>query len=213
MPRTSTGEGRLVIRGGVVYPSDPLKAMALFRQGKDPANASLRRLLRRLDRAGIPYAVMGGLAVWAHGYHRFTNDVDILVTGKGWEEFRRRFVPKNYAPVTGRPRRFVDKRNQVAIDLLVTGHFPGLGQPGPIAFPDPVAVRQTIHSISYVNLATLIQLKLAARRHKDFGDVVDLIRANNLDESYGKRLHPAVRRDFIECLEEKRREDEYEARM
>ena len=60
-----------------------------------------------------------------------------------------------------------------------------------------------------VNLPTLIQLKLAARRHKDFGDVVELIRFNDLDESFAKRLHPSVRRDYIECLEEKRREDEY----
>lgn len=213
MPETGSGASRLVIRGGVVYPADPLKAMALFQQGKDPANVCLRRLLCRLDSAGIPYAVMGGLAVWAHGYHRFTNDVDVLVARKGWEEFRRRFVPRNYAAVAGRPRRFIDKQNQVAIDFLITGFFPGLGRPGPIAFPDPLAVRQSIKSVHYVDLATLIQLKLAARRHKDFGDVVDLIRANYLDESYGKRLHQSVRQDFIECLEEKRREDEYEARI
>jgi hypothetical protein len=28
-----------------------------------------------------------------------------------------------------------------------------------------------------------------------------------------EQLHPSVRRDFIECLEEKRRKDEYEARQ
>jgi hypothetical protein len=194
-------------------PADPLEAMAQFQRGKDPVHVCLRRLLRRLDRAGIAYAVMGGLAVWAHGYHRFTNDVDILVTRAGWEEFRRRFVPKNYAPVDGRPRRFIDKLNQVTIDFLVTGAFPGLSGKGPIAFPDPDRVRQTIGAVHYVDLATLVELKLAARRHKDFGDVVDLIRANNLDESYCERLHSSVHRDFIECLEEKRREDKYEARM
>jgi hypothetical protein len=57
----------------------------------------------------------------------------------------------------------------------------------------------------------LIQLKLAARRHQDFADVVSLIGIHNLDESYLDRLHPSVRQDFIECLEEKRREEEYEA--
>jgi hypothetical protein len=58
----------------------------------------------------------------------------------------------------------------------------------------------------------LIQLKLAARGHYDFGDVVSLIRIHQLDESFLEKIHPAVRPDFIECLEEKRREDEYEAR-
>jgi hypothetical protein len=56
-------------------------------------------------------------------------------------------------------------------------------------------------------------LKLAARRWRDFGDVVELIRFNHLDESFTEKLHPAVHKDFIECLEEKRREDDYEARQ
>ena len=42
--------------------------------------------------------------------------------------------------------------------------------------------------------------------------MVELIRHNQLDESFGERLHPSVRGDYVECLEEKRREDEYEAR-
>ena len=54
--------------------------------------------------------------------------------------------------------------------------------------------------------------KLAARRYSDFGDVVFLIRVHNLDESFLEKLHPSVHKDFVECLEEKRREDEYEAR-
>jgi hypothetical protein len=58
----------------------------------------------------------------------------------------------------------------------------------------------------------LIQLKLAEVRPKDFADVIELIRVHDLDESFVERIHPSVRRDFSECLEEKRREDDYEAR-
>lgn len=54
------------------------------------------------------------------------------------------------------------------------------------------------------NLTTLIQLKLAARRHQDYADVVNLISAHQLDESFQSRLHPSVHADYIECLEEKR---------
>jgi hypothetical protein len=74
-------------------------------------------------------------------------------------------------------------------------------------------VSETINTIHVVNLATLVELKLAARRYLDFGDVVNLIRCNNLDESFQDQLHPSVRSDYLECLEEKRREDEYEARQ
>lgn len=200
------------VPGSGFYPSDPLVAMSQFKKGRDPANVSLRRLLRRLAKAGIPYAVMGGLAVYAHGYRRFTDDVDILLTPAGLAEFRRLFVPKSYQPVPGRRRRFLDLQNQVPVDILVTGLHPGFGPPGPITFPDPLAVRAEIDSIHYVNLPTLIQLKLAARRHQDFGDVVNLIRENNLDESFLENLHPSLKQDYIECLEEKRREDEYVVR-
>jgi hypothetical protein len=68
-------------------------------------------------------------------------------------------------------------------------------------------------NVQVIDLPTLVQLKLAARRHQDFADVVNLIKFNNLDESYQERLHPSLHRDYIECLEEKRREDEYEARQ
>ena len=119
---------------------------------------------------------------------------------------------KSPRPVPRRPRRFKDPVNGVTLDIVITGHFPGTGQPGPIAFPDPAAVGKKIEGVRFVDLPTLIQLKLAARRYYDFGDVVNLIRVHKLDESFVSNLHPSLHRDFVECLEEKRREDLYEAR-
>jgi hypothetical protein len=188
-----------------------LREISMFFQGKDEVHKTLRRLIKRLEKVGIAYAVIGGMAINAHGHVRTTGDVDVLLTAEGFAEFCRLFVPKKYENVAGRPRRFVDRRNQVCLDVLISGRFPGSGQPGPFAFPDPEQVRQLIGKIQVVNLPTLVELKLAARRYRDFGDVVELIRVNNLDESFTSQLHPSVRQDFIECLEEKRREDEYEA--
>jgi hypothetical protein len=189
-----------------------LKEIGMFFQGKDEIHKALRRLVKRLDRAGIAYALMGGMAVNAHKYQRTTGDVDVLLTPEGLAEFQKRYTGKNYRLKEGHKRRFIDRANNIQIDCLVTGLFPGSGKPGPIAFPDPAAVAEEIEKIHVVNLQTLIQLKLAARRHRDFGDVVELIRYNGLDESFANRLHPSVRQDYLECLEEKRREDEYEAR-
>jgi hypothetical protein len=163
----------------------------------------MRRLVRRLERAGIPHAVMGAMAVYAHGHQRMTNDVDVLLTRAGLEEFRRLYVPKYYEQDPRRGRRFVDRKDGVTVDILVTGLYPGRGEPGPIASPDPADVRERLGKI---------QLKLAGRRYQDFADVVNLIAAHDLDESFADRLHPSVRGDYIECLEEKRREDEYIAR-
>jgi hypothetical protein len=173
----------------------------------------MRRDIKQLDKARIPYAIVGGMAVNAHGHQRTTDDLDVLLTADGLAEFRKRFVPKYYDTHPRLPRRFTDRKNEVTIDFLVTGLYPGSGRPGPIAYPDPAAVGQTIEELQVLDLATLIQLKLAARRHQDFADVVSLIRVQQLDETFAERLHPSVRSDYIECLEEKRREDEYQARQ
>jgi hypothetical protein len=189
-----------------------LREISMFFGGKDPVHQSLRRVVQRLRKAKIPYALMGGMAVNAHKYQRTTADVDILLTPQAFQEFKRLHVPKNYEPIEGRSRRFIDKKNQVRLDFLLTGLFPGSGKPGPLAFPDPEDVAETIDKIQVIDLPTLVQMKLAARRYRDFGDVVELIRFNNLDQTFAGRLHISVRGDYIECLEEKRREDEYEAR-
>lgn len=184
----------------------------MFFNKDSPQHHAMRRLARRLEKAGIPYAIMGAMAVNAHGAERTTKDVDVLLQVRGFKRFREELVPKFYKQIEGRPRRFTEKRSGVLLDVLVTGLFPGTGKPGPFAFPDPAQVSQEIEKIRVVVLPQLIQLKLAAGRHYDFGDVVFLIRIHELDESFLEHLHPSVHQDFIECLEEKRREDEYETR-
>lgn len=185
----------------------------MFFQGKAPVHQTMNRIAAELEKANIPYAVVGGMAVNAHRHHRTTDDLDILLTAEGFARFRQIFIGQSVDTIPGRQRRFVDRNNAVTLDILVTGMYPGSGKPGPIAYPDPSSVRERIDNIEVVNLPTLIQLKLAARRYQDFADVVSLIRAHQLDESFADRLHPSVRSDYIECLEENRREEEYEARQ
>jgi hypothetical protein len=188
-----------------------LKEIDMFFEGSAPVQQTMRRLAEQLRQAGIPYAVMGGMAINAHGARRTTEDLDLLLTPAGLEQFRKQFVGTDYAQVPGRCRRFLDRTNNVSIDILVTGHHPGRGN-APFAFPDPEQVSEEIDSIRVVTLVQLVQLKLAACRYQDFADVVHLIRVHNLDESFADQLHPGVRSDYLECLEEKRREDEYNQR-
>lgn len=190
-----------------------LKEIDMFFQKNDPVHKTMRRIAKQLGKAKIPYAIVGGMAVNAHGHHRTTDDVDLLLTREGLSEFRKRFVPKHYDAHNQLLRRFTDRANQVTIDFLVTGLFPGSGQPGPIAYPDPSTASETIDDYQVLDLPTLLQLKLAARRHQDFADVVNLIGVHKLEESFADRLHLSVRGDYLECLEEKRREDLYQARQ
>ncbi len=192
--------------------TERLQEIGRFFQKRSPQHQAMRRLARRLKKAGIPYAIIGAMAVNAHGAERTTKDVDVLLTQDGFERFRREFVGQEYEQIPGRPRRFMERQSGVLVDCLITGRYPGTGKPGPLAFPDPAESSQEIDKIQVLTLPQLIQFKLAARRHYDFGDVVFLIRTHNLDESFLQQVHASVHQDFIECLEEKRREDEYLSR-
>src|SRR5437870_1015660 len=135
--RRTTVDPRLVGHGGRPFSfREGLKQLDMFFQGKDPVHKSMRRLAKRLEKAKIPYALVGGMALYFHDYRRATNDVDLLLTGEGLTEFRQRFVPKNYKTTPDRERRFVDKTNEVMVDIRVTGGVPGMGTPTPIRFPD-----------------------------------------------------------------------------
>ena len=78
---------------------------------------------------------------------------------------------------------------------------------------NPRVASEAHDDLSVINLRMLIELKHATRRSQDFVDVVKLARANNLDDCSSPSFMPAVKSNLIECLEEKRREDEYDRRQ
>lgn len=49
---------------------------------------TLRSLARQLEEQGMEYALIGGMALVAHGYRRFTEDVNILMTPQTLEKFK-----------------------------------------------------------------------------------------------------------------------------
>jgi hypothetical protein len=190
-----------------------LREISMFFDGTDRVHQAMRTVATVFENNQIAYAVLGGMAVNAHRHERTTGDVNFLVRTEALPTIQDLAARGVFTAVPGRPRRFVDPATGVHFDVLLTGMFPGNGKPGPIAFPDPADVSEVMKDLPVVNLKTLVELKLAARRYQDFADVVNLITSNDLDESYLDQIHASVHRDFIECLEEKRREDEYERRQ
>ena len=57
---------------GTFNPWHRLREIGMFFQSKDPVHQALRRLVWRLDKAGIDYCVMGAMAVNLHGARRTT---------------------------------------------------------------------------------------------------------------------------------------------
>lgn len=169
----------------------------------DPVHQTLRDICENLDRLGISYAVAGGMALVAHGYHRTTVDVDILVSSDGLDAAHRALDGLGYLPPFEGSKHLRDTRTGVRVEFLVAGQFPGDGKPKPIPFPDPAAVATVIDGIRYVSLPTLIELKLASGmtnlgRVKDLGDVQELIQARSLPIEFADSLAPYVREKFCE---------------
>lgn len=166
---------------------------------------TLRRITKRLNELQIPYAVVGGMAMFAHGFRRFTEDVDLLVTRESMDRIIEKLEGLGYVQPPRTTTKLRDTQSGVKIEFLITGGFPGEGKPMPISFPNPVDVRVDIDGISYVGLSTLVQLKLASgtapHRMKDLGDVQELIRTLKLPRDFAAQLDAFVRPKFIELWE------------
>jgi len=164
---------------------------------------TLRRIVKRLDELGVPYAVVGGLALFFHGYRRFTEDVDILVTKDDLKRIHEKLEGLGYLPPFEGSKHLRDTDSGVKVEFLTTGEFPGDGKPKPVAFPNPADVRVEAAGIWFLALPALIELKLASGisnplRAKDIVDVQELISALNLSENYAEQLNPFVQEKFRE---------------
>jgi hypothetical protein len=173
-----------------------------FYMGRGDVYATLRRLARRLDDEGIPYALVGGMALAVHGFVRMTQDVAILLTAEGLAAFRERCVGVGYAPaLPGAAKVFRDTETGVRIEILTTGEYPGDGKPKPVAFPDPCKTSIEREGLRVLTPEALVELKLASgmsarHRLRDLADVQDLIVALKLPLEFGERLDPSVREAF-----------------
>ena len=169
----------------------------------DPVHESLRSITKKLADLQIPYAVVGGMALVAHGYDRTTADVDVLVSKEGLDAIHSSLDGLGYVPPFPGSRSLRDTNTGVRIEFVVSGAYPGDGKPKPIAFPQPDQVATDIDGINYVDLQTLIELKLAsgmtnAGRLRDLADVQELIRTLQLPAEYADRLNPYVQDKFHE---------------
>lgn len=181
-----------------------------FREGsmhfeeKNAVHETLRRITSRLNDLGIPYAVVGGMAMFAHGFRRFTEDVDLLVTREGMRQVLEHLEGLGYVQPAGTSTKLRDTTTGVRIEFLITGGFPGDGKPKAVSFPDPSAVAVDIDGVRYLGLPALLELKLASgmtggvNRLKDLADVVELIRTLKLPEQLAEQLNPYVREKYRE---------------
>jgi len=164
---------------------------------------ALHGIAARLNALGIPYAVVGGMALFQHGLRRFTEDVAILVTKDELKVIHEKLESLGYVPAFANSKHLRDVEHGVKIEFLTTGDYPGDGKKRPVSFPDPRTVSFDADGIRYIQLPKLVELKLASGmtnpgRLKDLSDVLELIKAIGLPLDFSHELDPFVREKFNE---------------
>jgi hypothetical protein len=169
-----------------------------------PIHETMRRLTKTLNEMQIRFAIAGAMAANAHGYHRTTTDVAILIRREDLQTFKQRHSGLGWVDRFEGSKGFRDTINNVNIDALIVGDYPGDGLPKPVVFPPPESVSQADkEGIPYISLPALLELKLASgmtapHRPRDFDDVIQLIRVNKLPVDYVDTLNPYVAEKFRE---------------
>src|SRR5438270_643949 len=171
--------------------------------GQGSLNNALAQLSADLERHGIDYMIIGAVALMAHGYPRFTEDIDLVLTREGLEAFHRELIGLGYVPAfEGARKRLRATRDGVPVEIIVAGEYPGDGRPKPVNFPDPASASVEIDGVRVVTLEKLVELKLASGmtapdRLKDLADVQELIKTRGLPASFAEELNPYVREEYL----------------
>jgi hypothetical protein len=175
--------------------------------GQGNVHNALTQITGDLKKHGIDYMVIGAVALMAHGYPSFSEDIDLVLTPEGLETFHRELSGLGYVPAfPGAKKRLRSTKDGVSIEVMTTGEYPGDGKPKPVSIPEPSTASIEIDGIQIVTFEKLIELKLASGmtasdRLKDLADVQELIKIRDLHAGFAERLDPYVRDKFLELCE------------
>jgi hypothetical protein len=165
----------------------------------DKVRDRLMRATAALEKAGIPYAVIGGNAVAAwvgrvdEAAVRFTRDVDLLLDR----------ADLGAAKATLEAAGFV-YRHSAGIDMFLDGpgakardavHIIFAGEkvrPADIVQAPEVTESEPTTSFRVVTLAALVRMKLTSFRDKDRTHVRDMLDVGLIDASWKDRLPPEL---------------------
>ena len=149
-----------------------------------------------LSKLGVGHALVGGLAVGAHGWPRATKDVDFLVDDSAWQKTDGGLVVmRSGLPV---------QAHGVAVDTLSIRDDESHLQAA-------IDAAERTEGVPVAPVEAVVYMKLASPRSRDRQDVIELVRAG-LDVSsvrhYLDRHAPHLRGRFDEAVQTAESEDE-----
>ena len=168
----------------------------------------LERTVATLEKAGVPYAVIGGNAVRAwvaqadEAAVRTTRDVDILLRRTDWPAA---LAAMEAAGFTYRHAKSIDMfldgpgaKARDAVHVLFAGEKVRPDDPAPA--PD-VSEAETIQQHRTLRLDALVRMKLTSFRDKDKMHLRDMIDVELVDPSWCQRLPPELAARLQELLD------------
>jgi hypothetical protein len=161
-----------------------------------------------LVEAGIPHAIVGGVAVCLHGYRRNTVDLDLLVRGADQTAIRAALEGCGY--VWQADRAEFRAPSGIPVQFLLSGDKAGKNTEIVLPEPDAPGATVEVEGLAVIGLARLIEMKLACglgsprRTHRDLADVVELIAVHRLDKSFARHVHKSLRPEFRKLIEQSR---------
>jgi hypothetical protein len=158
--------------------------------------ASVKAIIRALNEANVEYLIAGGLAVVAHGYVRFTKDVDLVLRLERANTLSALAALRNlgYQPMVAavkmedladpeKRKSWVEEKDATVFTLYSDEHRL---TPIDIFIEEPFdfsrAAQEAHHgqlgdlAVPFVSLSDLIAMKRRADRPIDRGDLVELER-------------------------------------
>lgn len=143
----------------------------------DGRDETMRALRDESASLGIPFVIVGGVAVILYGYERTTKDRDILVSYRDAKRLGEHLWDHpDWERLEIREYAFVYKPTGMSVDFLVGMDLMSLGQP--YCFPEPseVEIGGQFENIPLIGLHDLLFLKVVAGRPRDQVDVMELVK-------------------------------------
>jgi predicted nucleotidyltransferase len=174
------------------------------------AKCPIQEVVKRAGEAGIPFLVIGGYAVIAHGYVRTTDDLDLIVE-RGRRAQSSKLVADLGMSVTNDAANFsqFESENEscMNVDLMFVSEevFSQLERTAIDTRVEGVAVRM----VSLLHLIALkchsVQNSKLDRRLKDMDDLIQLILINQLDLNEAELRATILKHGNSEIYEKLRR--------
>lgn len=190
---------------------ETLEEGSRFFEGTGRVLLTAQRLDAELRSRDIDYLIVGAIALRAHGYSRYTENLDVVLTSDGFQRFRKELLGRGpwglagYDSMSETAKTVCSYPETAVVKFRTAGEYPGDGKPKPVSFPQPSEATVEIDGVKFVTLEKLIELKLASGmtapdRLKDLADVQELIKIRSLSDEFAERLNPYVREKYLELL-------------